>query len=408
MLINSDLKMVDIAFECGFGNASYFSEMFVKREKITPEAYRLLMRNTKMEEKSAILKSMLPELEFLDVDIEQLKMSDKIKTYFVTKPSEELKFLHETAIIEFHDKLVAAWYNNKKVELVGYTPIRFAVSENKGVSWSFPKTVVGDVNEKILYCPPIFGIDNDCLYMFLNQMSAPDHIHSLDLYIYNEPENRFEFVWSKAVPFKLNTNVYKMDNGKLIMPGRFAELDGFPQIPGVLISDNGKIDAEWRQVKITESKKLPDNSEFIHPEVSLIIRENEIYAFCRNDQRNVPIVFLSDDYGEHWTEAHTSDIPFANSKIYSGTLSDGRNYVIGNFKSDRKALYILFSDSGEMKFNKGFILQDGFSENLGCGYQWSYPAAYESDGKLYVIYTVAYSKEQERGAVISVIDLTQI
>lgn len=404
LLLNSDLKIIDIALECGFGTASYFSEVFAKREKIAPEAYRTLMRNTRTEEKSAVLKSMLPKTEFLDTDIEQLRTCDKIKTYFVTKPSEELKFLHEAAIVEFHKKLIAAWYNNKKLELNGYTPIRFAVSENEGESWSLPVTVAGDISGKLLYCPPVFGIENDSLYMFLNTMSAADHIHSLDLYIYNENENRFEFVWSRAVPFKLNTNVYKMDNGKLIMPGRFGELDGFPQIPGVLISDSGKINAEWRAVKITESKTLPDGSEFIHPEVSLITDKNKIYAFCRNDERNVPIIFLSDDYGEHWTGAHASDIPFANSKIYSGTLSDGRNYVIGSLTSDRKILYILFSRSGEMKFNKGFILQNGFSEELGCGYQWSYPSAYESNGKLYVIYTVAYNKEQERGAVVSVID----
>lgn len=410
LLVNTELKVIDIAFECGFGNASYFSEMFMKREKITPEAYRQLMRNTRLEEKSAILKSMLPEIEFLDanVDIERLQTSDRIKTYFVSKPSKDLKFLHEAAIIEFHGKLIAAWYNNKKIELTGYTPIRFAVSENEGANWSAPKTVVGDVSEKILYCPPIFGTDSDCLYMFLNQMVAPDHIHSLDLYIYNEYENSFEFVRSEVIPFKLNTNVYKMDNGKLIIPGRFGELDGFPQIPGVLISDSGKIDAEWRQVKITEGKVLPDNSEFIHPEVSLIINKNRIYAFCRNDKRNVPIVFLSDDYGEHWTGANTLDIPFSSSKIYSGTLSDGRNYVIGNFTADRKALYILFSSVGEMKFNKGFVLQDGFSKELDCGYQWSYPAACESNGKLYVIYTVSYNKEQERGAVVSVIDINNI
>ena len=408
LLVSSDLKMVDIALECGFGSASYFSEMFAKREKITPEAYRTLMRNTQTEEKSAILKSMLTEFEFLDTDIESIKRNDKIKTYFIARPSEDFKFLHETAVTEFHGRLIAAWYNNKKTELRGYTPIRFAVSENNGVSWSLPKTVAGDLSEKILYCPPVFGTEDDKLYMLLNQMTAPDHIHSLDLYVYNEEKNEFEFIWSKPVPFKLNTNVYEMSNGKLIMPGRFGELDGFPQIPGVLISDSGKIDAQWRQIKITEDKYLADNSEFIHPEVSLIADKNKIYAFCRNDQRDVPIVFLSEDYGEHWSGAYTSDIPFSSSKIYSGTLSDGRNYVIGNFKPDRKALYILFSRSGEMKFNKGYILQDGFSEELNWGYQWSYPSAYESGKKLYVSYTVSYNENQERGAVISVIDTEKI
>ena len=58
-----------------------------------------------------------------------------------------------------------------------------------------------------------------------------------------------------------------------------------------------------------------------------------------------------------------------------------------------------------MKFSSGFLLQDGFSEELGCGYQWSYPSAYESNGKLFVVYTVSYNREQERGTVVSVIDI---
>ena len=361
-----------------------------------------------MDEKDLILRNMLPHTDFLNTDIENLKKSDKVKTYFILKPSEEFRFCHEAAIIEFHGRLIAAWYNNRKSELAGYTPIRFAVSEDEGKNWCLPKTVAGDPSGKILYCPPVFGIDDDRLYMFLNRMVAPDHIHSLDLYIYNQTENRFDFLWSEPLPFKVNTNVCKIDNGKLIIPGRFGEPDGFPQIPGVIISDSGTINNEWRGIRITGGKTLPDGTEFIHPEVSLIIDKNRIYAFCRNDKRNVPIVFMSDDYGEHWSGPHASDIPLASSKIYSGTLSDGRNYVIGNLKGDRKTLYILFSDRNTMKFRRGIILQDGFSEEMGCGYQWSYPSAYESNGKLFVVYTVSYNSEQERGIVISVIDISDL
>lgn len=364
-----------------------------------------MTNNTQTDEKDLLLKNMLSQTDFLNTDIEKLKKSDKVKSYFVFKPGDEFRFCHEAAITEYHGRLIAAWYNNRKSELIGYTPIRFAVSEDEGKSWSLPKTVADDPSETILYCPPVFGTENDRLYMFLSQMTAPDHIHSLDLYIYNEDENEFGLLWSKPIPFKLNTNVYKTDNGKLIMPGRFGDLDGFPQIPGVMISDSGKINAEWRGVRITDGKTLPDGTEFIHPEVSLIVDKNKIYAFCRNDKRNVPIVFISDDFGEHWSKPYVSDIPFSSSKIYSGTLSDGRNYFIGTLNADRKTLYILFSDKNTMKFSSGFLLQDGFSEELGCGYQWSYPSAYESNGKLFVVYTVSYNREQERGTVVSVIDI---
>ena len=75
---------------------------------------------------------------------------------------------------------------------------------------------------------------------------------------------------------------------------------------------------------------------------------------------------------------------------------------------DRKKLCIFFSSDSDILFDNGYILQDGFSEELNAGYQWSYPCAYESGGKLYVIYTVTFNKNNERGAVVSVVDLSQI
>ena len=81
--------------------------------------------------------------------------------------------------------------------------------------------------------------------MLINEMVSADHIHALDLYVFQEEKDCFEFLWSKPIPFKLNTNVYKMANGKLLLPGRIAELDGFPNTPAVLISDSGKIDDDY-------------------------------------------------------------------------------------------------------------------------------------------------------------------
>lgn len=50
LLANSDLKITDVAFECGFSNASYFSEIFTKSEKISPTGYRDVLRETRKEE----------------------------------------------------------------------------------------------------------------------------------------------------------------------------------------------------------------------------------------------------------------------------------------------------------------------------------------------------------------------
>ena len=150
--------------------------------------------------------------------------------------------------------------------------------------------------------------------MLINEMVSADHIHALDLYVFQEEKDCFEFLWSKPIPFKLNTNVYKMANGKLLLPGRIAELDGFPNTPAVLISDSGKIDDDWRLVYIQENGDLPDGSKLVHPEITAIIEDNKIAMFSRDDERKVPLVYLSQDYGETWSDAFSYDIPFQIQK----------------------------------------------------------------------------------------------
>ena len=362
----------------------------------------------KANDAEVALYNMLPRIDLLEgIQIDMLKTSEAIKCYDVSYPSEKYTFLHESAVIVFHDVLFAAWYNNEETELDGKTPIRFARSFDGGKTWTLPEIVTIDSMGSILFCPPIFGICKDKLYMMLNQMVAPDCMHTLDLYLYDEVSEKFGFLWSRPIPFKLNTNVYKLDNGKLLLPGRVGELDQLPKIPAVMISDSGEIDNEWRLIKIQENEKLPDGSEFVYPELSAIIDHSKIYAFCRNDNRKIPIMYMSEDYGEHWTGPYTHDLPFIDVKIYSGTLSNGSSYIIGNIHPGRKTLAIFFSEPGTMRFTKGYILQSGFCEALQYGARWHYPSAYEDKGSLYVIYTVGMENGQ-RGAAMSVIDLNSI
>ena len=240
-------------------------------------------------------------------------------------------------------------------------------------------------------------------------MVAPDHIHALDLYVLNEDSDKFEFLWSRPIPFKLNTNVVKLSNGKLMLPGRIAEMDSFPNTPAVLISDDGKIDSNWRLVKIAENGNLKDESKLIHPEVTVIEHENLLYMFCRNDMRHVPLVYVSEDFGESWSEEMATDIPFVSTKIYAGTLKDGRNYIICNTDNlDRSKLSIYFSEKNEMVFNRELILFDRESERLPSVTACQYPAATESGNKLHIIATKNFETFMKRGAVLFTVYLDKI
>ena len=355
-----------------------------------------------------------------DIDFANMKINEDIEHYEVTMPTEEYAFLHEAIITEFKGILFCAWYNNEKHELSDKAPIRFARSFDGGKNWEDPIIVAVDETKKIMYCPPVFGECDGKLYMLLNQMVGADLIHSLDLYVYNEETGKFDFLWSRPVPFKLNTNVYTLNNGKLILTGRIAELDGFPNTPAVLISDSGKIDDIWRLVKMQEDGSLPGDTKLVHPEVSLIIEGETVYAFCRNDnQDKCSLLYISEDNGETWEKPYVHDIPFVSSKIYSGKLGDGRNYVIGNIQAvydetprhRRDKLAIFFSEPNTMKFNKGFLIHDGVIEEKNYGRMWHYPAACEYNGKLYVVCSVDCEHCEtatRRGAVVSIIDLDKI
>ncbi|MBQ9776784.1 MAG: exo-alpha-sialidase [Lentisphaeria bacterium] len=365
-------------------------------------------------EEDVKLSQLLPFESLLgDTDVAALSLSDAVESFPVQYP-DEFAFLHEAAIIVWHGIIFCSWYNCPETELHGFTPIRGKFSKDGGKTWSETETIAEDPEKKLIYCPPVYGICDDELYMLMNTMVGPDLIHSLEFYKFDPVTEKFVFLRSEPLPFKLNTNVCTMANGKLLLPGRIAELDSFPRTPAVLISDSGKIDAPWRLVKIQQDQFLPDGIDLVHPELSAILQDNVITIFCRNDKRSVPLFYRSADYGETWSGVMEHDIPFANSKIYSGTLADGRNYLIGNIiltddPNSRSVLALFVSEPGTLKFTSGCLLRDGYDAEQDLYPQWSYPVAYEWENRLYVIYTMSSDGDQShRGAMLSIVDLQKI
>lgn len=320
----------------------------------------------------------------------------------VSVPDEEYAFLHEAAVISYHGTLFASWYNCPQKELIGLTPIRGRRSKDGGKTWGEIEILAADESGKILYCPPVYGIDNDTLYMFVNQMVAPDHMHTLDLYVFDEEKDAFRLLWSRPIPFKLNTNVVRLSNGKLMLPGRIGEMDALPETPAVMISDSGRIDAEWRVIPLQKDRYLPDGERFVYPETSAFVKDSNVYLFARHDRNSVPLIYLSEDNGETWKGPFAHNIPFATSKIYAGTLSNGKNYVIGNLHPDRQRLAIFFTEPGALKFNEGYMIACPYTPGFEESTAFHYPVAHEEDGKLYVIFTRSY-QNGTRGAELAIL-----
>lgn len=409
-LTKTSENISDIAHGCGFNNSSYFSRCFKKAIGVSPKNFRSSYSNIYFLDyydlDDMLLATKFDYMGFISDDIKEIESKFEMKK--LHEPDEKFSFLHEAAIIEYHGVIYTAWYSCLEEELKGYTPICGKRSYDGGKTFTDLEIICEDKNEKIMYCPPVFGICDDKLYMMVNQMVAPDHMHSLDLYVLNNETQKFEFLWSRPSGFKLNTNVVKLPNGKLMLPGRVGELDKFPYTPAVLISDSGKIDAPWRLVKIAENEKLPDGQILIYPEISVMCVNDVLYMFCRNDYRRVSLVYISRDFGETWSKPLSHDIPYVSSKVFAGNLSDGRSYLIANIEEfDRSKLAIYFANKGETEFSKRMILFDKQALCLQGDVACHYPAAFESEGKLYIIATYNY-KWMVRGAVLFTIDLDEI
>ena len=356
------------------------------------------------KDKNRVLASLLPEKKILSSNfLQNLNLYPGMETSVLQSP-DQFHFLHEAAIIEYHGIMFSAWYNCVEKELSGYTPIRGKRSYDNGKTWTPVEIFAEDPERRLLYCPPVFGICDDELWMMVNTMVSFDRIHSLDIYRYEEQSAKFSRIKTISLPFKLNTNVYTLPNGKLFLPGRTGELDQLPEIPAVLISDSGQIDSDWRIVPMQNSHLLPDGNPYVFPETSSIINGSEIWTFCRNDKCKNSLLYISNDYGENWN-LYQHNIPFMNCKIYSGTLSDGRNYVIGNLQSGepRSRLAIFFTEPHSMQFRTGALIQCGYdpADPELPSRQWSYPACWEHDNKLYVVYT-----KNKSHAMLSVLPLS--
>lgn len=236
-------------------------------------------------------------------------------------------------------------------------------------------------------------------------------MHALDLYVLDEKTGAFRRLWSRQSAFKLNTNVVPLDNGKLLLPGRTGEIDGLPETPAVLISDSGKIDGEWREVLVAPDSSFPNGEKYIFPEMCVLADGARIWAFCRDDERRVPLFYDSEDYGEHWSPLSAHDLPFGASKICSGTLSCGRDYLIANLDlpdKSREKLVLFSAPHGSMRFDRALVLADGEEENFPGAKWWHYPLAVEADGYLHVICTVSFDPVTKRGAALLSVPVSEI
>ncbi len=331
-----------------------------------------------------------------DISPEMIPMEniDTVKLLCCGPEDPEYKFLHDCAIMEYQGRLYAAWYNCPEGEMADSSVIRGCVSCDGGENWSNISTLVEDPSGKYMYVPPAFGVcpGTNHLYMLVSRMTGADIMYDWEIFCLDNASGSWEKVRTMNQPFLPNTPVFRRGDGKLIIGGRVAPERGTcPEIPAVAISDSGTIDAPWRIVRIHDMVKAPEGENYL-PECGLIVNGMDITAFVRHDRRE-PLMYESADGGETWSTPVFHNIPDGASKVAAGMLSDKSRWLLANLPpidGVRRSMLVLYrTEPGSRIFSKVSWLRNGNDPVLNATPEWSYPAAVEFKGCLYVLCTSA-------------------
>ncbi|OGV53229.1 MAG: hypothetical protein A2X49_12590 [Lentisphaerae bacterium GWF2_52_8] len=312
-----------------------------------------------------------------------------IRDMMVHRATPDYKFLHDAGIVVHKKQLFASWYNCPEYEMEEESIIRGRCSKDDGASWSEPMIIAADKSGKVLYVPSVFVPYQSALWAFVLKMIGLDLPDRLEAFLFDEETSQWISKGFIAELFLPNCPPVKMPDGNFIMPGRMADkLGEMPLRPAMAISQGANILEHWDIVPL-----LPAGEKMEFPESTLIADANELTAIIRPDHKSdaFAVVSNSKDMGRTWSPPQASNMPMSDSEPFAGILSSGQRYLISNTPGRpgprRNLLTIAVSRPGEKAFSKIWRIRDGYSESLSAGPEWSYPCAFESDGKLYVAYT---------------------
>ena len=293
-------------------------------------------------------------------------------------------FLHDTVIVPLGGRLLMAWYNCTENEIAGVTVIRGRWSDDGGKSWSEPEIIAESPGHSRHMVPAVFSEYEGEIWAYVTEMIG----HDLPVgYVCLKHEAGCWRVMERhAEPVLFNTLPQQTPDGRWIAGGRMALLPGRkPELPMIALAQPAS-PACWTFTALFGSR--PDAPI---PETTVIAEENRLIAFIRNEY-GPALACVSHDGGQTWSVPEDAGLPIAPSKMYGGRLPDGRQYLLFNELTaarDRSRLVLALSNAGENRFNRVWLLADGFNRTLNAGPFWHYPCACAANGCLYVSCTVS-------------------
>jgi hypothetical protein len=305
-------------------------------------------------------------------------------------------YLHEATIMWHRDQFYMGWANHRTRETGDHDELIRGCTSPDALHWG-EATIWAQppmIGATSLNHPLIFS-HNDKLYGFFVSWRE-EHTPSTEIFILNESTKEWEWQEGSSIPmFVPFCSPQRLDNGNWIIGGEAHWDDA-----AVAISDGDDF-TKWKMVKVPR----PDNIHLFFPESAIINKgNNNLLIFCRPQQRtrNSPDswsapVAESHDGGETWTTLGLSNFPLACSQPFAGKLSTGHNYLLTNrqeAEGGRTLLSIALTDADGGLFKHIFKVRHQewprvrlFANSFGNATEWSYPNAFERDGKLYIAYT---------------------
>lgn len=338
------------------------------------------------------------------------KMSDmeRIKAEHITiKPFEpELDgyvFLHGVAIVNFKGRMYCAWAHNKVKENSDDEEVNFAYSDDNGKTWS--NFIIGNFapEEGVAVSHGTFFVHNEKLYFFAPQFKGQLGVTMMKMgaYVLDEESGRFCHLgtaldnrfWPMCEPVL-------MENGNYIMAGIYVDYDyNSPHNAAAVAISHGDDILHWDMVKVEKAENVK-----VWGECTVIVNGSHCKMYCREHSGKLRALYSeSSDFGKTWSKMDLTNLSMIDSKPYSGTLSNGCNYLICSCAKDinaRDPLTIALTEKGEDKFSKLYIIDS--NKTL------SYPYAIEVDNKLYVAYSASVEGFNRNSAELAIIDIEEL
>jgi len=316
-------------------------------------------------------------------------------------------YLHESTVAWHKGLLHLGWANHRILEMNEVEEqLRGRTSTDGGLTWS-PATdwAVPSVGGSESYNHPVMLSHEGTLWGFFTRWESKQP--RAEIFTLDEKSGKWTPKQAHIPGFIPFCPPRKLRDGNWIIGGELGWCES-----AVALS-HGDDFTKWDVVQLPR----PADIQLLFPETALVDRGDELLALCRPKGARTAPASVSRDGGRTWKPLRLSNLPLAESKPLAGTLSTGQHYLIFNNldAGGRSLLSIAVTAPGgrtfcrvwkirHQQFPKRRLLGGRAGGSLvGEPTEWSYPAAVEQDGKLYVSYT-----QGKEDCALSIIPLTAL